>query len=148
MTTQLITVDEHQWATQIQTVSGGSFDFVGVAADLAAAQANQVASPGCWVMPAQDSARSNLGAAGMVIQDVTSLVAVTLHITASDALRAGAVSSMRALRTAVLQALLGWQPDPHCGAIEFRRGRPVLAAGTSLWWQDIYELPWQLRKTV
>lgn len=48
-------------------------------------------------------------------------------------------SKLDLLRTAVMKAVLGWQPNDDYDPAEFVRGRLVQVQSKALWWQDEFK---------
>ncbi|WP_018935654.1 MULTISPECIES: hypothetical protein [unclassified Thioalkalivibrio] len=96
--------------------------------------------PAAFVLRSNDTAAQADGVAGMVRQARTRTVAVLLM--ADPPQEAG--EPMEALRTEVLEALLGWQPDPAI-QLEYAGGEAQAPQAGIDRWQDTFRYTDHLR---
>lgn len=106
-------------------------------ADLAKAEADFKQAPSAFVIELSDRASENRTGTMSVSQNNTIKFAV---ITATKNLRdfrgQHAKTDLKSIRTGIIDALHGWQPDADFEPIEKRDGRLMKMTNAVLWWQD------------
>lgn len=109
------------------------------AADYAAAAPDLRLPPAAWVIEAANRAGPNLAATVVVHQrvEVRFGVVIAAH-NVRDMKGEQAAVDMKALRTSVMTALLGWTPATHHDPCEYAGGRLIGLDNMVLWWQDDY----------
>lgn len=103
--------------------------------------------PHAWVMPLSDSAGPNRYQANAVAQDVQERFAVLC------CLGAGAVTGdvvegdeIEAMRDALVDRLVGWQPQPAHGAVIYAGGQLIRADPRAIYWQFVFSRLGGIRK--
>lgn len=103
-----------------------------------AAETNPKVTPAAFVIPlGEDPSASAMG--DLVIQRVTATIGVILVVrNVSDVKGEAARQDMDALRKAVKDILLGWQPTSEYDPLARGRSNLLLFKDMHMWWQDIY----------
>lgn len=125
-----------------------AFRTVGLAADYASLDAPPPVArlPAAYVIELSDSAGPNGLVTGGIRQRLTRGFGVVLIVSAlRDAKGGAAAVSLRPLREALQQALLGFQPDDAHEPITYARGRLLAAERGFLSWQDEFSTLTTLR---
>ena len=125
-------------------------EFVGRAPDFETAFTEQnPATPACYVVLAMDDPSPRVGASTILIQRVTSRFAVVTSIRDySAAQRSGrdTEDEVSEVIGAIRRALLRWRhPDADTEIELGGRGQPVRVNDGVLWWEDMFELTYQIR---
>lgn len=103
--------------------------------------------PAAYVLPLAETAAPNAYASGAVSQEVTLSIAVVIICRAvQDPAGAAAIADLAALRRAVRDALLGWEPEGAADGFEFAGGELLRAEAGAVWWQDTFTTSYHLRK--
>lgn len=111
--------------------------FAGGAADLASASASLKQTPSVFVIPVSDRASGNTTGTMVVSQNnVSRFAVVSAARNLRDARGEKAQGNLRSVRTSILTALHGWQPDADFDPIEYGGGRLLQLTNQVLWWQD------------
>lgn len=109
------------------------------AVDLAAAGAELKQTPSAFVVELANRASPNSLATIAVSQEIEARFGVVLAVqNLRDPRGEKAAVDMRTLRSSVMTALLGWQPDADYDVIEYAGGRLIELDNLVLWWQDEY----------
>jgi len=109
------------------------------AADFAAVVPDLKQTPAAYVIELTNRAEPNSLASMAVSQQNTVLFGVILAVqNLRDATGEKAGTDMGALRSAVMTALIGWEPDPDYDVLEYSGGRLLSLDNLVLWWQDDY----------
>jgi len=128
-----------QWIIARLKGQVAALKLVSGAADLARAIESLKQHPAAFVLPIAERAEPNALAAMAVSQRNETRFAVVLAVqNLRDARGETAHTDLRTLRTAVLGALLGWQPDADFDPCEFAGGALRPFDDQVLWWQDDY----------
>lgn len=107
------------------------------AAQLVAALAGPVTPPSAFVMLVGEGSSRNEYATGAFAQRVVARFGVVLVVrNVSDVRGAAAVLDLEGLRTAVMGALLNWQPSAAHDPVEHVTGRLDNYDDQTLWWID------------
>ncbi|WP_420585833.1 phage tail terminator protein [Ruegeria sp.] len=98
-------------------------------------------TPAAIVTPLADDAPEGVAPNAGAIQQVTSIIAVTLIIAApNDATGASRRDELGALLGGVRMMVAGWQPDGARETLQFRRGRLAGLDGGRIEWREEYSL--------
>ncbi len=121
---------------------------VGLAGDFQTAMQNlRLKAPAAFVLPGPERGGPN-EYINAVSQRVTLRFSVVLAIqNLRDMQGDAAQTDLDPIRTAVLGALLGWQPAAADSPITYGAGRMVKWADGVLWWQDDYDTTYYVRAT-
>ncbi len=122
---------------------------VGLAADLLAAQTGLKSSPQAFVVPVSDTPVSRAGSGNTVVsQNVTAVVAIVILVRNKRKASTGAESSLdlNAIRSSIMDSLIGWQPAGADSAIQFAGGRSLDFSASGLFWSDRYTSSYFVRK--
>ncbi len=112
---------------------------VGGAADFQnAAESNPKVTPAAFVIPLEDMPTASETTA--LVQRVFVTIGVVLVVrNVTDAKGVAAKQDLEALRVAVKEKLLGWEPAEGCDPLERGPGRLLAFRDGHMWWQDIYK---------
>jgi len=130
-----------QQVTALRRVTG--------AADLVSAREDLKQAPSAFVVPLTSAPGRNSAATTVVMQRVTEGFGVVLAVkNLRDTTGREAHKELRALRIAVITALLGWTPEPELyDPLELGPGRLLVAQDRELWWQDDWRTVCSVRST-
>ncbi len=140
-------MDLHPIAVQIKSLTPALAD-IGLAGDFQTAMQNlRLKTPAAFVLPGPERAGPNI-----YIQAVGQLVTMRFSVVLAiqnlrDMQGDAAQTDLDPIRTAVLAALLGWQPGAADSPITFGGGRMLKWADGVLWWQDDYDTTYYVRAT-
>ncbi len=113
----------------------------------ALAQQNLKGTPSAWVIPLMDAALPNRMMSGAVEQRVNERFGVILAVSnVRDARGEAANEDLEVVRSAVITALLGWQPDAGYDPVEYGGGRMLSLINPVLWWQLEFTTAYYERK--
>lgn len=119
---------------------------VGGAAQLARARDGVTTLPAAFVLPAAETGEGNQFGNQIVQQRVTGDFVVLLAVrNLADGEGAAALESLKPVRDAVREALLGWQPRADADNLEFVRGDLIDFPDDLLWWGDTYRTAFDIR---
>jgi hypothetical protein len=114
-----------------------SLKLVGGAADLDAAAESLKQKPAAFVLPNSERASENKTGTMVVRQKNTVRFAVVIAVqNLRDARGENAQADLLSLRTDIMTALHGWEPNADFNPVEFSGGRLLQLADRVLWWQD------------
>ncbi len=109
------------------------------AVDFAAAAPELKLTPAAYVLELANRASANSLATIAVSQENEVRFGVVFGVqNLRDVRGEKAAIDLRALRTSVMTALLGWQPDPDYDVVQYASGRLLQLDNLVLWWQDEY----------
>jgi hypothetical protein len=125
-----------------------SLRLVGGAAQFERALGGLTTLPAAFVLPAREQAGESAFMDQLVEQLVNAEFAVVLAVrNLADDEGAAAVEALEPVRTAVRDALLGWQPAPDAHGCEYVAGELVAFDNGVLWWQDTYRTGYLIRSS-
>ena len=128
---------DHQWIIARLQASVPELRVMGGAADFAAAAEGLKQTPAAFVLPSAERARESSTGTQLVSQYNTVRFAVVVAVqNLRDARGDAAQSDLLPLRTSIMTALHGWQPDVGFDPVEFGGGRLLQLTDQVLWWQD------------
>ncbi len=132
-------LDIDRWIERLRSQVGAPLLGVDGAAELAAIQAaRRVGTPYAWVIPVGEQAGGS-ALLSAVSQRVVERVGVVIAVAnRRDARGEAAHNTLRAVRRAIKDTLIGWLPDPAEEAVTYSRGRLLDYNDHVLWWQDEY----------
>lgn len=108
------------------------------AAELAAALAGLVKTPGAFVLPAEEASSPN-ELISALSQKVEARFGVVLAIrNVADARGKAAAQDLDVIRQPVMDALLNWQPSTDYAPIEHGIGKLEKYDDQTLWWVDTF----------
>ncbi len=111
--------------------------WIGGAADFAAAAEGLKQSPAAIVLPSAERATGSSTGTLVTSQLNTARFAVAMAVqNLRDSRGEAAHADLRTLRTDIMTALHGWQPNADFDPIEFGGGRLLQLNNQVLWWQD------------
>lgn len=101
--------------------------------------------PAAYILPLAERAGGN-----SLVMEVSQKIEVRFGVMLAisnlrDARGQNAQGDLAPLRTAVLAALIGWQPDPGHDPVLFGSGRVIQLQDGVLWWQDEFVTAYYLR---
>ncbi|MXS82273.1 phage tail terminator protein [Nitrosomonas oligotropha] len=134
-----IVLFDHSWIIARLKDQVTSLKLVGGAADFDAAAESLKQKPAAFVLPNSERANQSTTGTMAVSQENTVRFAVVLAVqNLRDARGENAQADLLSLRTDIMSALLGWEPDEDADfkPIEFSGGRLLQLADRVLWWQD------------
>lgn len=135
---QLVVARLRAQVTALRKVAGS--------AEFAAAQADLRQVPAAFVIEANNRAAPNRTGTLVVAQDNRITFGVVLaQQNFRDPRGDAAADSLTSLRTAVMTALLGWQPAADFDPCEYADGRLLGMNDYTIWWQDNYVTETQIR---
>lgn len=95
--------------------------------------------PAAYILPLADRAGANVTGTEIVEQMVECRYGVLLAISnLRDPRGEQAQADLRAVRQAIMDALLGWAPAADYDPCEYAQGRLMQFSDQVLWWQDDY----------
>ena len=123
-----------------------SLKLVGGAADFASAVESLKQGPAAFVLPnAERASGSRTGTMVVSQENSVRFPVVTAVQNLRDARGERAQTDLRTLRTAILNALHGWQPDAEFNPIEYSGGRLLQLTDQVVWYQDEFVTTHELR---
>lgn len=132
-----IVLFDHSWIIAHLKDQVTSLKLVGGAADLDAASESLKQKPAAFVLPNSERANPSTTGTMAVSQQNTVRFAVVLAVqNLRDARGENAQADLLSLRTDIITALHGWEPDADFNPIEYSGGRLLQLADRVLWWQD------------
>ena len=135
----MITLFDCQWIISRLKTEVSGLKLVAGAADLASASADLKQTPSVFVIPVGDRASGNRTGTMIVSQNNVTRFAVILAVqNLRDPRGEKAQDVLLPIRTPVMEALHGWQPDAEFDPIEYAQGRLLRMTNQVLWWQDEY----------
>jgi hypothetical protein len=121
---------------------------VGGAAQFERAAGALTTLPAAFVLPTKESAAESAFMDQLVEQLVNAEFVVVVAVrNLTDDEGAAAVESLEPVRTAVRDALLGWQPAANAHGCEYASGEIFEFGNGVLWWQDTYRTAYLIRST-
>ncbi len=125
------------------------FRDVGLSAELLAAQESLRTTPAAFVVPISDNPASRPGTGNTIrSQNVNATVAVVLAVSNSRGSSSGSEAStdLQAIRRAVMDSLIGWQPPGADLGISYAGGRAFAFKDSTVWWTDRFLTSYFVRK--
>lgn len=122
---------------------------VGLAADLAAAQAAPAVRPAAYVVPVSDSPSARAGQGNSVItQNVNATVAIVTAVSSarSSATGAEAAEDIQAIRRAIFDCLIGWIPPGASLGLQYAGGQLSTYGDSTVWFSDRFATSYFVRK--
>lgn len=132
-----IVLFDHSWIIARLKDQVTSLKLVGGAADLDAAAESLKQKPAAFVLPNSERASGSVTGTMVVSQQNTVRFAVVLAVqNLRDARGENAQADLLSLRTDIMTALHGFEPDEDFKTIEYSGGRLLQLSDRVLWWQD------------
>lgn len=126
-----------QWVIERLQAEVSLLKNVAGAAELARAAEDLKQNPSAFVLPGAERATGSVTGTSVVSQQNTTRFGVVIAVqNLRDPRGDKAQEDLRTLRTAIMAALHGWQPDSDFDPIEFGGGRLLQLNDQVLWWQD------------
>lgn len=142
----IVLFDAQLYVARLAGVAG--LKKVGTAADYASAAIDlKTPTPAAYVIPLRETPGRNTLENAVSQQNVTRFGVVLAVSNLRDAIGAKAGVDLRAIRIAVMTALLGWTPGPDYDVCTSGGGRLLQLSNAVLWWQDEYLTALFLRAT-
>jgi len=116
-----------------------AFKLVSGAADLENALSGRVrALPACFIVPLKEDAGANTSGTMVITQDIVDRFAVVYAVKdLADPLGVAAIDgSLRDLRLATLNALVGWVPASGFDVCEYDGGSLIRIESGTIFWRD------------
>lgn len=132
-----IALFDPDWIVTRMKAEVSSLKLIGGAADFGAATEGVKQVPAAFVLPSSERAASSSTGTLVVSQNNIVRFGVVVAVqNLRDPRGEKAQADLRPIRTAILTALHGWQPDGDFDPIEFGGGRMLQLTDQVLWWQD------------
>lgn len=133
----MIVLLDHEWIINRLEIEVPTLKFVGGAADLASASASLKQTPSAFVIPASERASGNSTGTMVVSQNnITRFVVVSAVRNLRDPRGGKVQGDLRSVRTSVITALHGWQPDADFDPIEYGSGKLMSFNNQVVWYWD------------
>ena len=141
-----ISLLDPQWIIARLDTQVAALKRVAGSAELAAASEDLKQVPAAFVIPAAERPGASSTGTMLVSQQNTVRFGVVLAVSnLRDARGEKAQADLLTLRTAIMTALLGWQPNVEFDPLEYAGGRLLQLADQVLWWQDDFTTTHLLR---
>lgn len=132
----IVLFDPELVQTRLESVAsikkvGGSIDLAGARGDL------KGQLPAAYVFPVRETPRPNSVVTLVSQQDIVRFAVLLCVRNVADATGKTARNLLRAVRTDLITALLGWTPDGTIyDPLQYGGGRLIAFDSPNLWWQD------------
>jgi hypothetical protein len=133
---------------RLLALKGDTLKFVGLAADFASAADQVKTTPAAFVLPSSNRPGANTAATQFVSQRVTRQFTIVLMFARVGAAGGDQLNAVQAVEDAVVDQMVGWQPDGFMAPFVYRGGRMLgidLDAGLIFWGSD-FAADYLLRK--
>jgi hypothetical protein len=117
----------------------GSLKKVGLAGDLQKAQNILKAVPAAWVMPGAETVSANEASPQRRYRMRCQVEIVIAMRHYGDTVGGKATDALRELRTAIGDALIGWQPPDALVPVIPKGGQPISMASNAMWYRERFE---------
>lgn len=132
-----IVLFDPQWIITRLKAEVSGLKLIGGAADFVSAAEGVKQTPSAFVLPSSERAGSSSTGTMVVSQNNNVRFGVVMAVqNLRDPRGEKAQADLLPIRTSIMNALHGWQPDYDFDPIEFGGGRLLQLNDQVLWWQD------------